>query len=155
MAEAVHKDPCKQPDSLVPAKNLFSLAGTNLALILSSSSLPPPLCRYSGEPGGKGAPALYHDHPADQPARAAPGRARRTEEARRLADGKAEAANGVGASAAGTGNCTPVFSFFSFLLWSSGSFTLRVKDVLFRGFLGEVSVVVFHIFLALSSCFKL
>lgn len=42
--------------------------------------------------------------------------------------------------------------FFSALLWSSGSFTLRVKDVLFFG--GEVSVVVFHIFLALSSCFK-
>lgn len=112
MAEAVHKDPCKQPDSLVPAKKLFFSCrhqpGAN------PFSPPPPLCRYSGEPGGKGAPALHHDNPADQPARAAPGRARRTEEARRLADGKAEAANGVGAPAAGTGNCTPGFSFLSY-----------------------------------------
>lgn len=67
------------------------------------------LTRYSGEPGRKGAPALHNDHPADQPARAAPGCPRRTEEARRLTNGETEAANGVSSSAAGAGNCSQFF----------------------------------------------
>lgn len=69
----------------------------------------PLLTRYSGEPGRKGAPALHNDHPADQPARAAPGCPRRTEEARRLTNGETEAANGVSSSAAGAGNCSQFF----------------------------------------------
>lgn len=84
---------------------VFILSTPDVALCLS------PLTRYSREPGRKGTPALHNDHPADQPARAASGCPRRTEEACRLTDGETEAANGVSSSAAGAGNC----SLFSFL----------------------------------------
>lgn len=107
------------PESLQTlSKKHFCLAGTNLALIVSfSQSSAPYSCRYSREPGGKGAPALHYDHPADQPARAAPGGARRTEEACRLTDGKTKAANGVGASTAGTSNCISYFGVTVALNW--------------------------------------
>lgn len=66
------------------------------------------LLRYSREPGRKGAPALHHDHSADQPAGAAPGRPRRAEEAGGHTDGETEATNGASSPATGTSKGFPV-----------------------------------------------
>lgn len=81
----------------------------SIPLLTPCSLLLALLPRYSREPGRKGTSALHDDHPADQPAGAAPGRPRRAEEAGGLSDGEAEATNGAGAPAAGAGESFPVF----------------------------------------------
>lgn len=73
---------------------------TSLSLSLSLC-LPYP--RYSRQPGGERAPAHGHDWPVEQPEGAAPGGPRGAEEAGRLTDGEAEAADGAGQAAAGPG----------------------------------------------------
>lgn len=59
--------------------------------------------RYPRQPGGEGAPAHGHDWPVEQPEGAASGGARGAEEAGRLTNGEAEAADGAGQAAAGPG----------------------------------------------------
>lgn len=88
--------------SVFAAVVIHSTHDSTLSLVL------PTLPRYSREPGRKGTPALHYDHPADQPAGAAPGRPRRAEEAGRLADGETEATNGASSPATGTSKSFPV-----------------------------------------------
>lgn len=90
----------------------FQKARGNLSRVLLISYhlwplLPPPSSllpfRYPRQPGGERAPTHGHDWPVEQPEGAALGGPWGAEEAGRLTDGEAEAADGARQAAAGSG----------------------------------------------------